>query len=75
LREMRRTLKTGGKLLFVELGLSPEPAIERWHHRLTPNARQQSDEDILKIVHLPHLVIGVSASNAPAGVSKSCRQA
>jgi ubiquinone/menaquinone biosynthesis C-methylase UbiE len=36
LREMRRVLKPGGKLLFVEHGLSPEPGIERWQHRLTP---------------------------------------
>jgi ubiquinone/menaquinone biosynthesis C-methylase UbiE len=36
LREMRRVLKPNGKLLFVEHGLSPEPGIERWQHRLTP---------------------------------------
>jgi SAM-dependent methyltransferase len=36
LREVRRVLKPGGKLLFVEHGLSPEPRIERWQHRLTP---------------------------------------
>jgi ubiquinone/menaquinone biosynthesis C-methylase UbiE len=36
LREMRRVLKPDGRLLFVEHGLSPEPAIERWQHRLTP---------------------------------------
>jgi ubiquinone/menaquinone biosynthesis C-methylase UbiE len=36
LREMRRVLKAGGKLLFVEHGLSPEPGVERWQHRLTP---------------------------------------
>src|SRR5947209_17352544 len=36
LLEMRRVLKPGGRLLFVEHGLSPEPRIVRWQHRLTP---------------------------------------
>jgi SAM-dependent methyltransferase len=36
LREMRRVLKPGGNLLFVEHGLSPERTVERWQHRLTP---------------------------------------
>jgi ubiquinone/menaquinone biosynthesis C-methylase UbiE len=36
LRDMRRVLKPNGKLLFVEHGLSREPAVERWQHRLTP---------------------------------------
>lgn len=36
LAEMRRVLKHGGRLLFVEHGLSPEPSIIRWQHRLTP---------------------------------------
>jgi ubiquinone/menaquinone biosynthesis C-methylase UbiE len=34
--EMRRVLKPGGQLLFVEHGLSPEIRSARWQHRLTP---------------------------------------
>lgn len=36
LTEMRRVLKPACRLLFVEHGLSPEPRIARWQHRLTP---------------------------------------
>jgi SAM-dependent methyltransferase len=36
LNEMRRVLKPGGCLLFVEHGLSPELRIIRWQRRLTP---------------------------------------
>jgi ubiquinone/menaquinone biosynthesis C-methylase UbiE len=34
--EMRRVIKPGGKLVFVEHGLSPESRVARWQHRLTP---------------------------------------
>jgi ubiquinone/menaquinone biosynthesis C-methylase UbiE len=36
LREMRRVLKPGGRLLFVEHGLAPERNIQNWQNRLTP---------------------------------------
>ncbi len=36
LRETRRVLKPGGRLLFVEHGLSPTPGIAAWQHRMTP---------------------------------------
>ena len=36
LDQMRRVLKPGGRLFFVEHGLSREPRIMRWQRRLTP---------------------------------------
>lgn len=36
LREMRRVLKPGGALIFVEHGLSPDPGVRKWQNRLTP---------------------------------------
>jgi len=36
LEEIRRVLVPGGQLAFIEHGLSEEPGIQRWQHRLTP---------------------------------------
>ncbi|MFT4719452.1 MAG: ubiquinone/menaquinone biosynthesis C-methylase UbiE [Candidatus Azotimanducaceae bacterium] len=36
LREVRRLLKPGGKLIFAEHGASPEPHIANWQRRINP---------------------------------------
>ena len=36
LKEMRRVLKPGARLIFCEHGLAPDASVRRWQHRLTP---------------------------------------
>jgi ubiquinone/menaquinone biosynthesis C-methylase UbiE len=36
LRELRRVLKPGARLHFVEHGLAPDEPVRRWQHRLEP---------------------------------------
>jgi len=38
LRGIRRVLRPEGKLVFLELALSPEPAVRRWQQRWDPVA-------------------------------------
>ncbi len=36
LHQMKRVLRPGGELLFLEHGQSPDEAVQKWQHRITP---------------------------------------
>jgi ubiquinone/menaquinone biosynthesis C-methylase UbiE len=43
LSEVRRVLRPGGQFHFLEHGLSPEPKVARWQHRMEPVQRRLFD--------------------------------
>lgn len=62
LREIRRVLKPGARLHFVEHGLADGPSVQRWQHRLTPVQRRMAggchlDRDIASLLQAAGLVI------------------
>ncbi|MBF0352157.1 MAG: class I SAM-dependent methyltransferase [SAR324 cluster bacterium] len=55
LREVFRLLKPGGRFFFMEHGLSEEPSVQKWQHRLTPLQKKVGDgchlnRDIVQII-------------------------
>ncbi|MDQ8038156.1 MAG: class I SAM-dependent methyltransferase [Pedobacter sp.] len=52
LLEVKRVLKPGGKFYFVEHGLSPDPMVAKWQHRLTPLQKIIADGCHLNRDHL-----------------------
>ena len=43
LQEIRRVLKPDGHFAFIEHGLSPDPELQVWQHRLTPLQKRIAD--------------------------------
>jgi ubiquinone/menaquinone biosynthesis C-methylase UbiE len=62
LREVRRVLKPEGRFYFVEHGLSPDPSVAKWQHRLTPIQKVIADgchlnRDHLKLIEAANLKV------------------
>lgn len=57
LAEVRRVLKPGGTLHFVEHGLAPDEGVRRWQHRLEPMQKR-----VFGGCHLTRQIVGLVES-------------
>jgi ubiquinone/menaquinone biosynthesis C-methylase UbiE len=55
LKEVHRVLAPGGRLLFLEHGLAPDPSVSKWQNRITPYWRPLAGGCHLNR-HLPSLI-------------------
>ena len=75
LREVRRVLRPGGRLHFIEHGLASDDGVARWQHRLTPLQRRLAggchlDRDIAAFVEAAGFTLDRIDTYAEKGVPR-----
>lgn len=65
MRELRRVLRPGGAILFLEHGLAPDPSVQKWQRRIDPVSKL--------LLGNCHMSREVSGSFRRAGFETECR--